>query len=165
KIGDIGWVKDLIKLMLMETQTSEKMVDFYSDAQGSQGAAQSGVAKFYDLFVSLLKAEQLQQEYIYFLQQLFESALWLQHELDPAVQVDEPELQTNDRIPLRRKEWVEENNNAYTEGTQSLEVTIRRNNPHASEEWILNELANIEAEQSDDDAFSLERGRQTLHQF
>lgn len=165
KIGDIGWVKDLIKLVLMETQTSEKMIDFYSDSSGSQGSAQSGIAKFYDLFVSLLKAEGLQQEYIYFLQQLFESALWIQHELDPAVMIEEPEVQINSMIPVSRKELVEENNKAYTDGTQSLETTIRRNNPTASDEWVMEELARVESEQSTDDSFSLARGRQTLQSF
>lgn len=165
KIGDIGWVKDLVKLMLMETQTSEKMIDFYSDIAGSQGAAQSGVAKFYDLFVSLLKAEQIQQEYIYFLQQLFEAALWIQHEQDPAIQIEEPEVMIKSMIPISRKELVDENNKAYTDGTQSLETTIRRNNPTASDDWVLEELARVEAEHSTDDSFSLERGRQTLQNF
>ncbi|WP_342537343.1 hypothetical protein [Sporosarcina sp. FSL K6-3508] len=165
KIGDIGWVKDLIKLVLMETQTSEKMIDFYSDVSGSTGAAQSGVAKFYDLFVSLLKAEQIQQEYIYFLQQLFESALWIQHELDPAIIIEEPEVQIKSMIPISRKELVEENNKAYTDGTQSLEVTIRRNNPTASEEWVMEELARVEAEHSSADSFSTARGFQTLENF
>lgn len=165
KIGDISWVKDLIKLILMETQTSEKMVDFYSDSSGTQSAAQSGVAKFYDLFISLLKAEQLQQEYIYFLQNLIESALWLAHESDPAVYIEEPEIQIKSMIPISRKELIEENNKAYTDKTQSLETTIRRNNPNASEEWIQEELERVEAEQSNDDSFSLARGRQTLDNF
>lgn len=165
KIGDIGWVKDLIKLILMETQTSEKMVDFYSDNGGSRGAAQSGVAKFYDLFVSLLKAEQLQKEYIYFLQHLIESALWIAHEADPAIHIEEPDIQIKSMIPISRKELVEENNKAYTERTQSLETTIRRNNPNASEEWILEELERVEAEHSSDDSFSLVKGRQTLDNF
>src|SRR5699024_5754201 len=58
KIGDIQWVKDLMKLMLMETKTSEKVVDFYMDNRST--GSQSGVAKFYDLFTSLVKAEQIQ---------------------------------------------------------------------------------------------------------
>ena len=165
KIGDISWVKDLIKLILMETQTSEKMVDFYSDTSGSRGAAQSGVAKFYDLFVSLLKAEQLQKEYIYFLKHLIESALWIAHDSDDAVHIEEPDIQIKSMIPISRKELVEENNKAYTEHTQSLETTIRRNNPNASEEWILEELQRIESENSDDDSYSLVRGRQTLDNF
>ncbi|WP_068672288.1 hypothetical protein [Oceanobacillus sp. Castelsardo] len=163
KIGDIQWVKDLMKLMLMETKTSEKVVDFYMDNNAS--SAQSGVAKFYDLFTSLIKAEQIQSEYIYFLQQLIESALWLANFNDDAVVIEEPEVMLKSMIPISRKELIEENNMAYVQGTQSLEVTIRRNNPNASEEFIQEELARVEAERTNDDSFSLLRGRQTLTNF
>src|SRR5699024_2754084 len=163
KIGDIQWVKDLVKLMLMETQTSEKVVDFYMD--NGAGAAQSGVAKFYDLFTSLLKAEQIQSEYIHFLKNLIESALCLANYNDPAVIIEEPDVQLNSMIPISRKELIEENNKGYTDKTQSLETTIRRNNPNASEEWVYEELERVEAEQSSDDSFSLLRGRQTLQQM
>lgn len=163
QIGDVTWVKDLMKLMLIETQTSEKAIDFYMDNRG--GTAQSGVAKFYDLFVSLVKAEQIRDEYIYFLKDLFESALWLQNYHDPSVIVEEPEITLKSMIPISRKELVEENNMAYTDGTQSLETTIRRNNPNASNEWIEEEIERIEAEKSSDDSFALARGRQTLTNF
>lgn len=167
KIGDIQWVKDLTKLMLMETQTSEKVVDFYMDS--GSGAAQSGVAKFYDLLTSLLKAEQIQSQYIYFLQQLVESALWLANYNDSVVIIEEPEILLKSMIPISRKELVEENNAAYGgangNSAQSLETTVRRNNPNASEEWIREELARIEAEKSDDDSFSLLSGRQSLQQM
>ncbi|RHW33529.1 hypothetical protein [Oceanobacillus profundus] len=168
KIGDIQWVKDLMKLMLMETKTSEKVVDFYMDKTTATGA-QSGVAKFYDLFTSLIKAEQIQSEYIYFLQQLIESALWLANYNDDAVVIEEPEIMLKSMIPISRKELIEENKMAF-EGandipTQSLETTLRRNNPNASEEWIREEIARIEAEKSGDDSFSLMNGRQTLQQF
>ncbi|MDY0395414.1 hypothetical protein ACFSMW_13465 [Virgibacillus halophilus] len=164
KIGDIQWVKDLMKLMLMETKTSEKVIDFYMDNNNNSGS-QSGVAKFYDLFTSLVKAEQIQSEYIYFLQQLIESALWLANFNDDAVVIEEPEIMLKSMIPISRKELIEENNKAYQDETQSLETTIRRNNPNASEEWIQEELARVEAERSGDDSFSLMRGRQTLQQF
>lgn len=164
KIGDIQWVKDLMKLMLMETKTSEKVVDFYMDKTSSNGA-QSGVAKFYDLFTSLVKAEQIQSEYIYFLQQLIESALWLANFNDDAVVIEEPEILLKSMIPISRKELIEENNLAYTDKTQSLETTVRRNNPNASEEFIQEEIARIEAEKSGDDTFSLLRGRQTIQQM
>src|SRR5699024_5959662 len=124
KIGDIQWVKDLMKLMLMETKTSEKVIDFYMD-KGSSGA-QSGVAKFYDLFTSLIKAEQIQGEYIYFLQQLIESALWLANYNDDAVVIEEPDITLKTMIPISRKELIEENNQAFEAETQSLETTIRR---------------------------------------
>ncbi len=168
KIGDIQWVKDLMKLMLMETKTSEKVVDFYMDKHTTTGA-QSGVAKFYDLFTSLIKAEQIQSEYIYFLQQLIESALWLANYNDDAVVIEEPEILLKSMIPISRKELIEENKLAFeganNQPTQSLETTLRRNNPNASEEWIQEELYRIESEKSSDDSFSLMRGRQTLNNF
>src|SRR5699024_2905442 len=150
--------KDLMKLMLMETKTSEKVVDFYMDNASS--SAQSGVAKFYDLFTSLIKAEQIQGEYIYFLQQLIESALWLANYNDDAVIIEEPEIQLKSMIPISRKELIEENNVAFEAETQSLETTIRRNNPNASEDWIQEEIERVESEQSSDDSFGLMRGRQ-----
>jgi len=163
KIGDIQWVKDLMKLMLMETKTSEKVVDFYME--NTSTGAQSGVAKFYDLFTSLIKAEQIQSEYIYFLQQLIESALWLSNYNDDAVIIEEPEIILKSMIPISRKELIEENNLAYTSKTQSLETTMRRNNPNASEEWVQEELYRVEAERSNDDSFSLMAGRQSLQQL
>lgn len=164
KIGDIQWVKDLMKLMLMETKTSEKAVDFYLD-NGRSTAQQSGVAKFYDLLISLLKAEQLQSEYIYFLKQLIESALWLAKEENPNVIIEQPEIQLKAMIPISRKELLEENAMAYEKGIQSLEVSVRRNNPTASEEWIQEELARIEEESRGDDSTSLLAGRRTLMNF
>jgi len=164
KIGDVSWVKDLMKLMLMETKTSEKAVDFYLDNSGSR--AQSGISKFYDLFTSLIKSEQIQQEYIYFIQELVESALWLANKQDNSIVVEEPEILLKSMIPISRKEMIEENTIAFEgangKSTQSLETTVRRNNPNASEEWIQEELERIEAEQSSDDSFSLMQGRQTL---
>lgn len=160
KIGDIQWIKDLMKMMFIETKTSEKAVDFYLDGGG--GAAQSGVAKFYDLFISIVKAEQIQAEYIYFLQQLFENCLWLANQDDSSVIIEEPEITLNSMVPISRKELLEENNLAFTDGTQSLETTVRRNNPHASEEWIEEELARIEEAKASDDSTSLLLGRQSL---
>jgi len=163
KIGDIQWVKDLMKLMLMETKTSEKVVDFYMD--NSRTGAQSGVAKFYDLFTSLIKAEQIQDEYIYFLQQLIESALWLANYNDGSVIIETPEITIKSMIPINRKELIEENSEASESNIQSLETTVRRMNPNASEEWVMEELTRIEAEKSNDDSFSLLRGRQNITQM
>lgn len=163
KIGDIQWIKDLMKIMFIETKTSEKAVDFYLDGGGN--SAQSGVAKFYDLFTSIVKAEQIQSEYIYFLQQLFENCLWLANQDDPAVLIEEPEITLKAMIPISRKELLEENVLALEKGAQSLETTVRRNNPHASEEWIEEELARIEEGKSADDSTSLVIGRQTLSNF
>lgn len=159
KIGDVAWVKELMKMMFIETKTSEKAVDFYMD--GST-AAQSGVAKFYDLLISIIKGEQIQAEYIYFLQQLFESCLWMANLNDSKVIIEEPEITLNSMIPISRKELIEENNLAFVAKSQSLETTVRRNNPHASEEWIEEELARIEEAAQSDDSSSLLLGRQTL---
>ncbi|MER2091053.1 MAG: hypothetical protein ABS920_15040, partial [Sporosarcina sp.] len=124
--------------------------------------AQSGVAKFYDLFLSLIKAEQIQSEYIYFLKQLVENALWLANQEDPAVIIEQPEVILKSMIPISRKEIIEENVMAYEKGAQSLETTVRRVNPHASEDWIMEELARIEESISSDDSASLLGGRSTL---
>jgi hypothetical protein len=164
KIGDLQWVKDLMKLMFIETKTSEKAVDFYLD-EGSGSSAQSGVAKFYDLFISIVKGEQIQGEYIYFLQQLFENCLWLSNQDDSAVIIEEPEITLKAMIPISRKELIEENTIAFSGGAQSLETTVRRNNPHASEEWIQEEIARIEEEQQSDDSSSLAFGRQSLSNY
>lgn len=165
KIGDIQWVKDLMKLMFVETRTSEKAVDFYMDEGGSP--AQSGVAKFYDLFTSISKADQLQKEYIYFLQQLFESALWLANQDDEAVIIEEPEITTQSMVPVSRKELIEENMIPFngSKQAQSLETTVRRINPHASEEWIQEELTRIEEEAQGDDSTTIAHGRATLANY
>jgi hypothetical protein len=165
KIGDVQWVKDLMKLMFIETRTSEKAVDFYMDEGGSP--AQSGVAKFYDLFTSITKAGQIQGEYIYFLQQLFESALWLANLDDKAVIIEEPEITIQDMIPISRKELIEENMLQFggSKQAQSLETTVRRTNPHASEEWIQEEVTRIEEEKQGDDSTTIANGRATLANY
>jgi hypothetical protein len=163
KIGDLQWVKYLMKMMFIETKTSEKAVDFYLDEGGSN--AQSGVAKFYDLFISIIKAEHIQGEYIYFLQQLFENCLWLANQDDSAVIIEEPEINLKSMIPISRKELIEENILAHGGPAQSLETTVRRNNPHASEEWIQEEIARIEEENQGDDSNSLAFGRKSLSNF
>lgn len=142
-IGGLEWAKDLMKTMLMETRTSEKALDFYNE--GTTGAV-SGVAKFYDLFVSISKAEQIQQEYVYFLKQLFESCLWLQNKEDAAVQIEEPDIALNEMVPVTRTDLVTENLPALEAGGMSLETFVRRTNPTASEEWIVEEIERIEME-------------------
>lgn len=156
KIGDIQWVKDLMKLMFIETKTSEKAVDFYMEG-GT--AAQSGVAKFYDLFLSLVKAEKIQAEYVAFIKQLTENALWLANREDPAVVIEEPEIALNGMVPVSRKELLEENVIPFEKGAQSLETTVRRNNPDASEEWVIEELRRLgEAEEEESAAYPIDGG-------
>lgn len=143
KIGDMDRVHDLMVEMLRETRTALKAVD-YSEGSGTAGA-QSGTAKFYDLLTSIIKAERLRKEYIYFLQNLFESVLWLVNKQDSTVQIEEPDIMMENPIPVTRKELIEENMQAFQAGAQSLETTIRNTNKNASEEWIQAELMRIEA--------------------
>ncbi|MED4399786.1 hypothetical protein P9271_00230 [Metabacillus fastidiosus] len=158
KIGNMQWIKDLMKAMLMETKTSEKAIDFYMEHGNS---AQSGTAKFYDLLLSIIKAEQIQGEYVHFLQQLFENCLWLANNEDKKVVIEEPEIELRSMIPISKKELTEENSKPFIAGVQSLETSVRRMNPHASEEWIQEELERIESAQPDD-SLSLNYGKQTL---
>lgn len=158
-IGGLEWAQDIMKTMLMETQTSEKALDFYKDA--SNNSAVSGVAKFYDLYLSITKAERIQQEYVYFLKQLLESCLWLQNKKDPAVLIEEPDIALNEMVPVTRTDLVTENLPALEAGGMSLETFVRRTNPTASEEWIASELERIEMEKQTVDSVSILSGPQT----
>lgn len=158
KIGDITYVKDVIKMMLMETQTSEKAIDFFT-SEGAQ--AQSGTAKFYDLFLSIMKAEQMRDEYIEFIQQGVENCLWLLNLDNKDIIIEKPIVVQKDMMPVTSKETSTLNNQSYAAGTQSLEQTVRNNNPDKSEEWILEEVEKIEAERTSQDSMSLLRGNMT----
>ncbi|NKD48190.1 hypothetical protein [Mammaliicoccus sciuri] len=158
KIGDITYVKDIIKMMLMETQTSEKAIDFFS-SEGAQ--AQSGTAKFYDLFLSIMKAEQMRDEYIEFIQQGVENCMWLLNRDNSDIIIEKPIIVQKDMMPVTSKETSTLNNQSYAVGTQSLEQTVRNNNPDKSEEWIMEEVEKIEAERTSQDSMSLLRGNMT----
>lgn len=160
KIGSYENVKNYIKLMLMETQTSEKAVDFYMDGGG--GGGQTGIAKYYDLLLTILKSERLQKEYVSFLKHLFKACLWLQAENDPAVQIEEPDITMNSMIPISRRELMDENNASYVAGTQSLEITVERNNPGASKEWVDDEVARVEAVKAGTDTTALNNSAQNM---
>ncbi|WP_374187445.1 hypothetical protein ACEPPU_24150 [Priestia aryabhattai] len=154
QIGGLEWAKDLMKTMLMETRTSEKALDFYADS--SSGGATSGVAKFYDLFVSISKAEQIQQEYVYFLKQLFEGCLWLANMENKLIQIEEPDIALNEMVPVTRTDLVTENLPALEAGGMSLETFVRRTNPTASEEWIQEEIERIEMEKQTVDSTGIQ---------
>lgn len=158
KIGDITYVKDVIKMMLMETQTSEKAIDFFT-SEGAQ--AQSGTAKFYDLFLSIMKAEQMRDEYIEFIQQGVENCMWLLNQINSDIIIEKPIIVQKDMMPVTSKETSTLNNQSYAAGTQSLEQTVRNNNPDKSEEWIMEEVEKIEAEKTSQDSMSLLRGNMT----
>lgn len=166
KIGDIQWVKDVMKIMLMETQTSEKAVDFFSSGTG----AQSGVAKFYDLFMSIMKSEQVANEYVMFLQQLYENCLWIANQDDARIVIEEPKIQIRSMMPIARKELIEQESSAYKNGTQSLRTSVENQNPTASDEWITDEVEQIEESATSTDTTSilnarngLDNGQQTLN--
>lgn len=159
KIGDITWVKDIMKIMLMETMTSEKAFDFYQDNGTS---AQSGVAKFYDLLNSIIKAESLSKEYVHFIQELIENCLWIENQDDPNVIVEEPKVQLMDMLPISRKELIDQESTAFKNGTQSLRTTVENQNPTASAEWVDDELEQIEESNSSMDSTSIIQGRSTL---
>lgn len=158
KIGDISYVKDIIKMMLMETQTSEKAIDFFT-SDGAQ--AQSGTAKFYDLFLSIMKSEQMRDEYVEFIQQGVENCMWLLNHVNPDIIIEKPIIVQKDMMPVTSKETTTINNQSYAAGTQSLEQTVRNNNPDKSEEWIMEEVEKIEGERTSQDSMSLFRGNMT----
>ena len=162
KIGDITYVKDIIKMMLMETQTSEKAIDFFT---GEGGRAQSGTAKFYDLFLSIMKSEQMRKQYVEFIQQGVENCMWLLNQDNKDIIVEKPIIVQEDMMPVTSKETSTLNNQSYSAGTQSLEQTVRNNNPDKSEEWILDEVEKIEGERTSQDSFTLGRGNMTSTNF
>lgn len=150
-IGNMQWVKDLMKEMLMETRTSEKAIDFYMEGGNS---AQSGEAKWYDLLISMIKCEQIQDEYIHFLQELYENVLWLANHDDSNIVIAEPIIETREMIPVSRKELVDETLTSYKDGGASLETVVRRLNPTASEDFIQEEIKRLQSEE--ESAFPIE---------
>lgn len=163
KIGDMDYVKDIIKFMLMETQTSEKAIDFFSD-EGS-AYAQSGTAKFYDLFLSLMKAERLRNEYVDFIRQSFENCLWLASVEDGTIEIERPDIEQKEMLPITSSERRDMNNKSYDVKAQSLETTVRNVNPEKSDEWVALEVERIEGERTSTDSFGLFNGNQTAFNF
>lgn len=163
KIGDMDYLKNIIKVMLMETQTSEKALDFFSN-EGT-AYAESGTAKFYDLFLSLIKCEKLRDEYVEFLRKAYENCLWLYQQHNNRVEIERPDIRQIEMLPMTSKERRQMNNESYDFGTQSLEQTIKNNNPEKSDMWVENELENIESEKTSQDTFSLFNGNQTARNF
>jgi hypothetical protein len=159
KIGDVKWVKDIMKIMLMETRTSEKALDFMHDGSG----AQSGIAKFYDLLMSIIKSEQIAGEYAHFLQQLFENCLWIANQDDAQIIIEEPRIALKEIMPIARKELIEQEGTAFKNGTQSLKTTVENQNPTASDEWIEDEITQIEEGQESTSTGSILAGRDTLN--
>lgn len=156
-IGGVEWVDKLIREVLVMTNTSQKAIDFFSNDDNAASAV-SGVAKFYDLFVSIVKAERIQKEYVSFLKELFEGCLWLENQENPLVQVEEPDIALNDMVPVTRTDLIAENLPALEAGAMSIETFVRRTNPFASEEWIQEEIERIETEKQSVDSIALAVG-------
>jgi hypothetical protein len=159
KIGDLSYIKDIMKVMLMETSTSQKALDIFNE----QGGAQSGVAKLYDLFISIMKAQQIQNEYVHFLQTLFENCLWIANQDDQSIVIEEPRFQITEMIQLSRKELIDQESSAFKNGTQSLKTTVENQNPNASDEWIDDEITQIEDGQASTDTTSILGARMTMN--
>lgn len=162
KIGDWSYVKEIIRAMLAETQTSENVIEMVKE---NTSTPQSGTAKFYDLMVSIIKAEKLRDDYIQFLKESFENALWFAQQKDSNIIIEQPNIMVKDMIPQPKQELSTDNIAKYNASVQSLEETIRQNNPDKSEEWINEEIERINEDKSNTDSMAVDRGNQTLNNF
>lgn len=162
KIGDMSYVKDIVRMMLAETQTSESAIELVKE---SSSGTQSGIAKFYDLMLSVIKSEKIRDEYVEFLQNAFESALWFANDKDNEIIIERPNIIVKDMLPKPQEEVSTENISKYNAGVQSLEETIRRINPEKSEEWVQEEIERIQSNQTQSDSMSLDLGNQSLQNF
>lgn len=162
KIGDMTYVKEIVRAMLAETQTSENAVEL---VKRDTANSQSGTAKFYDLIVSIIKSERIRNEYVEFLKDIIESALWFANKKDSSVIIERPNIMLKDMLPQPKQELSTDNIAKYNAKVQSLEETVRANNPDKSEEWVQEEIQRIEDEKSRTDSFSLTNGAMNLQQF
>lgn len=162
KIGDMTYVKEIARAMLAETQTSENAVEL---VKRDTANSQSGTAKFYDLIVSIIKSERIRNEYVEFLKDIIESALWFANKKDSSVIIERPNIMLKDMLPQPKQELSTDNIAKYNAKVQSLEETVRANNPDKSEEWVQEEIQRIEDEKSRTDSFSLTNGAMNLQQF
>lgn len=162
KIGDMSYVKEIVRAMLAETQTSENAMEL---VKRDTANAQSGTAKFYDLIVSIIKSERVRDEYVEFLKDVIESALWFANKKDDSVIIERPNIMLKDMLPQPKQELSTDNIAKYNAGVQSLEETVRANNPDKSEEWVQEELQRIEDEKSNTDSMTQDNGAMTLTQF
>lgn len=164
KIGDMKYVKDVIRGMLAETNTSEKASELLNDTNHSSSGT-SGIAKFYDLWISIVKSESIRDEYIEFLQNLFESALWLANKREPNIIIEKPIFVKSGMIPLSKNEIEKVELDKFREGVQSLETTVRNINPEKSDEWVELEVERIRVGKESVDSTNLNIGRQNLQQM
>src|SRR5699024_12454196 len=90
-----------------------------------------------------------------------ENCMWLLNQDNPDIIIEKPIIVQKDMMPVTSKETTTINNQSYAAGTQSLEQTVRNNNPDKSEEWIMEEVEKIEGERTSQDSMSLFRGNMT----
>ena len=162
KIGDMTYVKEIVRAMLAETQTSENAMEL---VKRDTASAQSGTAKFYDLIVSIIKSERIRNEYVEFLKDIIESALWFANKKDSTVIIERPNIMLKDMLPQPKQELSVDNIAKFNAGVQSLEETVRANNPDKSEEWVREEIQRIEDEKANTDSMSAINGAMNLQQF
>lgn len=162
KIGDMTYVKEIVRAMLAETQTSENAMEL---VKRDTASAQSGTAKFYDLIVSIIKSERIRNEYVEFLKDIIESALWFANKKDSTVIIERPNIMLKDMLPQPKQELSVDNIAKFNAGVQSLEETVRANNPDKSEEWVREEIQRIEDEKVNTDSMSAINGAMNLQQF
>lgn len=162
KIGDMTYVKEVTRAMLAETQTSENAVELVKHDTSNP---QSGTAKFYDLIVSIIKSERIRDEYVEFLKDAIESSLWFANKKEDSVIIERPNIMLKDMLPQPKQELSTDNIAKFNAGVQSLEETVRANNPDKSEEWVQEEIQRIEDDKSSTDSMAQMNGAMNLQQF
>ena len=162
KIGDMSYIKDIVRAMLAETQTSENAIEL---VKRDTSNPQSGTAKFYDLIVSIIKSEYIRNQYVDFLKNAIESALWFANKEDESIIIERPDIMLREMLPQPKQELSTDNIAKFNAGVQSLTQTVRENNPDKSEEWVQEELQRIEDEKSKTDSMTQDAGAMNLQQF
>ena len=70
-----------------------------------------------------------------------------------SVIIERPNIMLKDMLPQPKQELSTDNIAKYNAKVQSLEETVRANNPDKSEEWVQEEIQRIEDEKSRTDSF------------
>ena len=96
--------------------------------------------------MSIIKSERIRNEYVEFLKDIIESALWFANKKDSSVIIERPNIMLKDMLPQPKQELSTDNIAKYNAKVQSLEETVRANNPDKSEEWVQEEIQRIEDE-------------------
>jgi HPt (histidine-containing phosphotransfer) domain-containing protein len=70
-----------------------------------------------------------------------------------------------DMLPQPKQELSTDNIAKFNAGVQSLEETVRANNPDKSEEWVQEEIQRIEDDKSSTDSMAQMNGAMNLQQI